>query len=372
MKNSSPGALSWRQAAVTMVALPVVIALAVLAYAWPSARLGPRDLPVAVVGTAAGSSVVAGLEHSGPGGLDLHLYADEAAARSAIAHRDVYGAFVVAPGGVTVLEATAAGPAVAQLLDTAGRELAAHAAGSAPAASASSASARAAGGATGTPAAAAGERTVDVVPISADDPRGAVFSSTLLPLTICGILTAVVITLSGLLLPGWRRVFGLVTTSAVAGLGVYLVAQGFLGALPHDHVATWAALALTTLAIAAPAAGLATLIGPPGIGLGAVLMVFVGNPSSGSTSAPELLPTAVGDIGRWLPPGAGANLLRGTAYFDGSGSGGPVTVLALWSVLGLAAVATGRRRRGAAHGAPPAGSAEPAPEVTRLPGLAAG
>lgn len=97
------------------------------------------------------------------------------------------------------------------------------------------------------------------------------------------------------------------------------------------------------LAISATSVGLITLIGPAGIGLSAALMVFVGNPFSGITSAPELLPKFVGDIGQWLPPGAGANLLRSTAYFGGAGSGGHIAVLVLWSTLGLAAVALGHR-----------------------------
>lgn len=310
-------ALPWRQAVVTAVGLPLVIALAVLAYAWPAARIAPRHVPVGVVATgSAARGVTEGLGHAAPGGFDVHRYPGQAAARTAIEHRDVYGAFVVGPGGVTVLQASAAGPTVAQLLGTAGGELASglH----------------------------TGVRTVDVVPVSAHDPRGLVFSSALLPLTICGVLVALVVTMSGTVRPGRGRLLALLTASAAGGLAVYLVAQGFLGALPHDHLATWAGLALTVLAVAAPTAGLVTLLGRAGLGLGAVTMVFLGNPFSGSTSAPELLPAPVGDLGRYLPPGAGANLLRGTAYFDGHGSGGPLAVLAVWSMLGLAAVAAGR------------------------------
>jgi hypothetical protein len=64
---------------------------------------------------------------SEPGGFSIRRYAGQAAARSAIEHRDIYGAFVIslgrviAPGRVTVLEASAASPTVAQLLAAAGR-----------------------------------------------------------------------------------------------------------------------------------------------------------------------------------------------------------------------------------------------------------
>jgi hypothetical protein len=70
-------------------------------------------------------------------------------------------------------------------------------------------------------------------------------------------------------------------------------------------------------------------------------MIFIGNPFSGVTSAPELLPAPVGTIGQWLPPGAGASLLRSTAYFGGHGAAGHLTVLLVWIVLGLAAITAG-------------------------------
>ena len=64
------------------------------------------------------------------------------------------------------------------------------------------------------------------------------------------------------------------------------------------------------VAVAAPVAGLAGRLGPPGIGIGAVLMMVVANPWSGVTSAPELLPEPAGVIGQWLPPGAAGSALR--------------------------------------------------------------
>jgi hypothetical protein len=129
------------------------------------------------------------------------------------------------------------------------------------------------------------------------------------------------------------------------------VAQDFLGALPHDHVATWAVLSLVLISISATAAGLVRLLGHGGLGLSAALMVFVGNPFSGAGSAPEMLPKGVDYVGQWLPPGAGASLLRDTAYFDGNGGSSHLAVLALWSVCGFTAVMFGRRITGQAPGA---------------------
>lgn len=321
MKNPLAAHPPWRRLIIISVLLPLMIALAVLAFAWPAARMAPRDLPVGIVGTGlASQQVLRGLTRGDPGGFDVQLYVDQASARTALEDRDIYGAFAVTPRGLTVLEASAASPTVAQLLGTIGQRLARPASG---------------------PPRVVAVRDIDVVSTSAGDPRGLVLSSVLLPLTICGIVMAAAI---GLLLefrPAWRQMLALAVVSATVGLGAYLIAQGFLGALPHETLGTWAALSLTVLAIGATAAGLIALVGPAGLGLSAILMIFIGNPFSGASSAPQLLPTVVGHIGQWLPPGAAGSLLRSTAYFGGHGASGHLYVLITWSILGLAAIVAG-------------------------------
>jgi hypothetical protein len=126
------------------------------------------------------------------------------------------------------------------------------------------------------------------------------------------------------------------------------VVQGWLDALSGSYWANSGAIALTATAIALTLVGLHALLGPPGIGLGAVVLFLLGNPLSGVASAPEMLPSGWGTLGQLLPPGAGAGLLRSTAFFDGAASGGPLLVLGCWAaggaaLLGLAAVL--RRRR---------------------------
>jgi hypothetical protein len=328
MRNPLAAHPPWRQLLIVSVVLPLVIVLAVLAFAWPAARIAPRDLPVGIVGASpASEGAIAGMSHAEPGGFSFQLYPDETAAQSAIRNRDIYGAFAFTQRRVIVLEASAASPTVAQLLDGVGQQLAHHATAE---------------------AAASGETwlrvhtaQVHVVPASASDPHELALGSALVPLTICSIIVAAVIALLVGFRPAWRQATALTVVSAAAGLGAYLIAQGFLGALPGEHWATWAALSLTVFAMAATTAGLVALVGAAGLGLSAVLMVFVGNAFSGSTSAPQLLPSAVDHIGQWLPPGAGANLLRSTAYFSGHGASGHLGVLIAWSVCGLAAIVVG-------------------------------
>ena len=99
MRNPLAAHPPWRQLTIIAVLLPLMIVLAVLAFAWPAARIAPRGLPVGVVGTATASErVLAGLNRSDPGGFDVRRYADQASARAAIRDRDIYGAFVIGPG----------------------------------------------------------------------------------------------------------------------------------------------------------------------------------------------------------------------------------------------------------------------------------
>jgi hypothetical protein len=45
-----------------------------------------------------------------------------------------------------------------------------------------------------------------------------------------------------------------------------------------------------------------------------------------------------------MPPGAGANLLRSTGFFDGARAGEHVALLAIWALAGLAALGWPMRR----------------------------
>lgn len=127
MRNTPEELFPWRRLIVVSVVLSLIAVLQVLAFAWPAARIGPRDLPVGVVGASpAAQQAVAGLTRSEPGGFSIRTYAARAPARSAIEHRDIYGAFVISPSRITVLDASAASPTVAQLLTAAGQQLASH------------------------------------------------------------------------------------------------------------------------------------------------------------------------------------------------------------------------------------------------------
>ena len=328
------------RAAVIIPALVAAVALS--AFAWSAARLAPRGVPVGVAGTAKVADAI-GHRLDGLGGkFDAHTYGSEAAAVAAIRHREIYGAFVAGPGGLTVLTAPAASPAVATLLTKVGEEAGQHAAAGR----------------------AVPVRVVDVVPADPNDPQGIVLDSAFLPLVIIGSLGGVMTWVAGRdgRRAGYPQAGVLLVKSALIGLVVVGIVQGWLGVIPGDWVANAAVISLTVIAISSTVCGLGALLGAPGVALGGLLMVFVGNPFSGVSSAPQLLPSPAGTLGQFLPPGAGASLLRSSAFFDGYGSGAHLIVLAIWAGCGLTAVMASqavRRRRAAAAGRHAEISAEP-------------
>src|SRR5579871_1325935 len=76
----------------------------------------PHSLPIGMVGTAAVTEAAgAELARAAPGAFDVHAYRSLTAARTAVLHRSVYGAFQPVPSTVLLL-ASAASPPVAALL----------------------------------------------------------------------------------------------------------------------------------------------------------------------------------------------------------------------------------------------------------------
>ncbi|WP_395572358.1 ABC transporter permease [Streptomyces sp. BK79] len=324
-----------RRVIAVIVLVPVLVSLALWAFAWPAARTAPHDLLLGVAGPPASVARVEQRLAEREGAFEIHRYADEAAAREAVEDRAVYGAVVAGDRGPKLLTASAASPVVAQALQQA-------VTGQAPA--------------SGAPV-----QVVDVVPAPAADPRGAALSASVLPLALAGIATGAVTTLLGL--RGVRAVVALTGAAALTGLVAAAIAHSWLGAVGGDWWAVAGVLGLSALAVGAGVAGLAALLGRPGLGLGAAVMMLLGNPFSGASSAPEMLPQPAGAIGQWLPPGAGASLLRSVSFFDGAAAAGPALTLTSWAVLGTAAVLLGGRlRRRARAGAPaPEPASAPAP-----------
>jgi hypothetical protein len=291
--------------------LTAIVSLLLTAFAWPAARSSVHGVPVAVAGPpAAADRVAAALQQRQPGAFAITRVADTAAAESAIRNRDVYGAIDVSTGNPNLIVASAASPVVAQTLRGVAEALA-----------------QASGG---TPGAAVAVR--DIAALPAADPRGAGLAAGALPLVLGGIVAAVLLT--NRIRGTGRRVVGALGFAVTGGLAMTAILQFWLGSLAGSYWTNSGAVALSVAATSVTLLGLESLLGLGGLGLGAAVMVLLGNPLSGMSSAPEMLPGWSGTLGQVLPPGAAGSLLRSTAFFDGHGAWRHVGVLLAWLVLG--------------------------------------
>lgn len=297
------------RAAGVVLAMTAAVALMCLAFAWPAVLSTPHDLPIGVVGPQpAVTRVQAQLNDADPGGFAVAGYPDQDALRAAIRHRDVYGGLLVGDQGTTLLTASGGSPMIARLLTQAGDGIAAH---------------------SGKPL-----HTEDLAPLPPADPYGAGLAAVTLPITLAGLLPAIVLLLD---FPrqAWLRFAATAVFSLLAALTIAIVLRHALGSIDHNLAGVTAGLTLGILAMSLPVLGLGSLFGWIGLTVGVVVAVLLGNPLSGLMNAPELLARGWGAFGQLLPQGANATLLRSTAYFDNAGAGTAVLVLAGWTAFGV-------------------------------------
>ena len=300
-----------------VVGIALVIGLVLVAFGLPVVSARPHQLPIGVAAPPpVAAQIVTVLDQRAPDAFVVTEFADEAALTEAIRDREVYGGLVVGAGGSVVLTASAASTAAAQTL-----------AALAPALSR--------------------DGTVvevrDVVPLPAEDPRGAGLAALVLPLVLGAIVPAAV--LGSLHLRRRALLTAVVTYALVGGATFAVVLHWVFGTLNGDFVTDALVLAAVVGASTLALVGLQWAAGSAGLALGALLLALVGNPLSGASTAPEFLASPWREIGQAMPPGAGGQLVRSVAFFDGAQSAGPWWVLAAWAAGGLVLLALPRRSR---------------------------
>ena len=105
-----------------------------------------------------------------------------------------------------------------------------------------------------------------------------------------------------------------------SGLVTALVTNVLIGAYPGHFFAVWGLATLFVFAIALPIAAFQAIFGIAGSALGWILFLVIGNPASGGSSAPELLPGFWRTLSQLLPPGAGVTSLRDAVYLTATGA----------------------------------------------------
>lgn len=285
-----------------------IVALVTLAFLWPVATSDAHDLPVGVVGGQLSQSADLPVESTS--------YPSRADAVQAIEEREVSGAFILGADGPEVLVAGADGVAATSVIEGIGKQIALMQ--------------------------NANLTITDVVPLSAEDATGGGISAMGFPLVLGGIVGGVVISL--LVAGVTRRLLALAVYAVVGGVLVALVTGPLLKILGGNFWGEALAIGVSMLATASTIVGLNALLGAPGIGVGAVITMLIGNPISGAALPYQFIAGPWGAIGQYFVPGAGASLVREVNYFPDASSWQEWVALLTWTLAGVALSVLGHHR----------------------------
>ena len=353
----TPERSSWLKVISTSLLASLIVAVVILAFTWPTKTMEAKNLPVSITGPEVTvSQFEQSLKDRGIETFELKQATSREDAENQIKQRETYGAIVFTEGAAPeVLTAPAANAAATQMLNSVATQLNAQIQQQALAAKTEALTqAVQAGGEQGAQAAAQLEQmkaeAEKASAMTENDSSGSGIAIAAFPLVIGGILGG---SFSALRVNGtWRR-FATATLYAVtAGALTALILNVWFGMIPGDFATLWAAFGATYLATASFIVGVSALVSPMvGLGVGAVITMFIANPISGASMPSIFLPGAWGQIGQMMVPGASSALLRSIAYFPEAATSGQWLVLGSWMAVGLLAGVIGwafKERRTAA------------------------
>ncbi|MFJ1747810.1 ABC transporter permease [Streptomyces sp. NPDC088116] len=330
--------------------LPATVLLFILAaaaglfagsYTYNMANPTPRRIPAAVVGptgTPGAIAFVNGMEKELKASLELRRYATDTAARRGVEQQEVFAILTFREGGAGFDVAGAAGASVAQVL-------------------------------TDTASAVAKAVHVpltirDIKPLPEGDPRGLALFYISLASVVIGFLGAIQLSIHARGLDPAERIAFIVAYALLGGFAIAAVVDWWLGALDLPFVESWLILAFTMFTTGMVFTMFNTLMGRWAMLPTWGLLVLLGNPSSGGAVSWPLLPSLLGHIGRWLPPGASVNAQHTAVYFGSAQHVFPFLVLTGWALVSTAVFwfwrdrHPGGRERAPAHAATSATGAE--------------
>lgn len=350
----APERSSWLKVLLTSLQASLIVAVVILAFTWPTKTMEAKNLPVSIAGPEVTvSQFEQSLKDQGIETFDLKQASSREEAEQQIKQRETYGAIIFTEGAAPeVLTAPAANAAATQMLNGVATQLNAQIQQKALTAKTEALTqAVQAGGEQGAQAAAQLEqmkaqaeqasamtvKTTAVVPLSDSDTSGSGIAIAAFPLVMGGTIGGV---LSLTLIKGtWRRFATATLYAVIAGALTALTAlilSTWFGFIPGDFATLWAAFGATYLATASFMIGMGALLVPAaGLGLGAVVTMFIGNPISGASMPSAFLPGAWGQIGQMMVPGASSTLLRSIAYFPEAARSDQWLVLGSWIAFGL-------------------------------------
>ncbi|MFJ9834758.1 ABC transporter permease [Streptomyces sp. NPDC101169] len=330
-------------ATVLLLILAAVAGLFAGSYTYAMASPTPHTIPTAVVGPhdePAARRFIDGMEQALDASLALHPYANRPDAVRAVDEQKVFAVFEAPADGRTIIldVSSASGASVSQLLAQAAVQVSE---------------------ATGTTV-----KVRDLKPLQRGDPRGLALFYISLAAVIIGFVGSIQLSVHARALNPAERIAYTAGYSVLGGFTIAAVVDWLLGALDLPFAESWLILALTMFASGMVFTMFNTLVGRWAMLPTWGLMVLLGNPSSGGAVSWPLLPSPLGVIGRWLPPGASVNAQHTAVYFRGHQHAFPFLVLVGWAVVSGAVFLIWRHRHPGGRQTPP-GEASPAPGADR-------
>ncbi|MFD3652975.1 ABC transporter permease [Streptomyces sp. NPDC058620] len=299
--------------------LPATVLLFILAaaaglfagsYTYTMANPTPRAIPAALAGPAEAprtKTFVAGMEKALDASLRLHRYATVAKAREAMEDQKVFAVLRPEGGGVALDVAGASGASVAQLLAESAVKVSDD---------------------VGVPV-----TVTDVKPLQKGDPRGLALFYISLAAVIIGFVGAIQLSVHARGLAPLERIAFTLGYALLGAFAIAAVVDWLLGALDLPFVESWLILAFTMFTSGMVFTMFNTIMGRWAMIPTWGLMVLLGNPSSGGAVSWPLLPSALGHIGRWLPPGASVSAQHTAVYYQGHQFAIPYLVLGGWALV---------------------------------------
>ncbi|WP_406385313.1 ABC transporter permease [Streptomyces sp. NBC_01618] len=278
-------------------------------YTYAMANPTPHRIPTAVVSppTARSKEFVAAMDKALDASLVIHPYPTAARAREALEEQEAFTIVRSHSHGVTLDVASASGASVAQLLTESAAKV---------------------GTTIGVPV------TVrDVKPLQKGDPRGLALFYISLAAVIVGFVGAIQLSVHARALLPLERILFIIAYSLLGAFAIAAVVDWLLGALDLPFVHSWLILAFTMFTSGMVFTMFNTFMGRWAMLPTWGLMVLLGNPSSGGAVSWPLLPSVLGHIGRWLPPGASVNAQHTAVYYQGHQFLFPYLVLGAWALV---------------------------------------
>ena len=285
-------------------------------------NLQPHDIPVGLVGPApAVQQISSSFGTNAPGAFQFTTYASEQDARAALDDRSVDGVLVLGSG--TLIVAGAAGDGATGVI-TAAFTNAFKAQGKA--------------------------LTVETVhPFASGDAHGLILFFVVVATLISTLASQAIMFATGRAVGLGLRIAFIAVYGVLVGLTAMGMATWIAGGYGDGFWLAAGLVALASMAVGAVVGGLVRLLGAPGIGLAALVMLL-SLVSSGGPVGSQLLPDFYRALAPWTIAAQVYSALRGALFFGGAALAGPITVLAGWLVAGLALMwlgelAAGRKPR---------------------------